>query len=271
MGQSQSRPKAQTETKTETKIETKADVKPVQQEQKQEQVPESKPEPQEKIVCVSGYFDPIHIGHIEYFKKSKEIGTKLMVIVNNDDQARLKKGRPFMPCKERMQLIEELKCVDIVVESIDTDRTVCNTLSTVEPKPDFFCNGGDQNNNTIPEGPVCQARKIELRDGFGEKIQSSSWLIGNSQSPVQEEVKEEEEPVEEVKEEEEPVEEVKTEEPIVEETKAEEEPVEEVKEEEEPVEEVKEEPQEEESQSEEPVEEVKEGEEGEEGEEEQQP
>jgi cytidyltransferase-like protein len=148
-------------------------------------------QPQEKIVCVSGYFDPIHIGHIEYFKKSKEIGTKLMVIVNNDDQARLKKGRPFMPCKERMQLIEELKCVDIVVESIDTDRTVCNTLSTVEPKPDFFCNGGDQNNNTIPEGPVCQARNIELRDGFGEKIQSSSWLIGNSHSPVQEEVQEE--------------------------------------------------------------------------------
>jgi cytidyltransferase-like protein len=135
----------------------------------------------EKIVCVSGYFHPIHIGHVEYFKKSKEIGTKLMVIVNNDHQATLKKGRPFMPCKERMELIKELRCVDIVVESIDSDRTVCKTLSTVEPKPDFFCNGGDQNNNTIPEGPVCQSRDIELRDGFGEKIQSSSWLISGSQ------------------------------------------------------------------------------------------
>ena len=233
MGQSQSRPKAQPQ--PEPKTETKTDVKPVQQEsQIPETTPESKPETQEKIVCVSGYFDPIHIGHIEYFKKSKEIGTKLMVIVNNDDQARLKKGRPFMPCKERMQLIEELKCVDIVVESIDTDRTVCNTLSTVEPKPDFFCNGGDQNNNTIPEGSVCEARNIELRDGFGEKIQSSSWLIGNSQSPVQEVVKEKE-PVEEVKEEEEPVEEVKEDEPVEEEVKAEEpqaeEPVEEGKEE----------------------------------------
>ena len=233
MGQSQSRPKAQPQ--PEPKTETKTDVKPVQQEsQVPESKPETKPELQEKIVCVSGYFDPIHIGHIEYFKKSKEIGTKLMVIVNNDDQARLKKGRPFMPCKERMQLIEELKCVDIVVESIDTDRTVCNTLSTVEPKPDFFCNGGDQNNNTIPEGSVCEARNIELRDGFGEKIQSSSWLIGNSQSPVQEVVKEKE-PVEEVKEEEEPVEEVKEDEPVEEEVKAEEpqaeEPVEEGKEE----------------------------------------
>ena len=136
----------------------------------------------EKIVCVSGYFDPIHVGHIEYFKKSKEIGDKLMVIVNNDEQATLKKGKPFMPADERIQLIKELRCVDIVVKSIDTDRTVCKTLETVEPKPDYFCNGGDQNNNTIPEGEVCNKRNIELRDGFGDKIQSSSWLIKGSKN-----------------------------------------------------------------------------------------
>lgn len=130
-----------------------------------------------KIVCVSGYFDPIHVGHLEYFKFSKKIGDKLMVIVNNDDQAILKKGKPFMPCEERIKIIEELKCVDYVVKSIDKDRTVCETLRTVEPKPTYFCNGGDQNNNTIPEGDVCIERGIELRDGFGEKIQSSSWLI----------------------------------------------------------------------------------------------
>ena len=130
-----------------------------------------------KIVCVSGYFDPIHVGHLEYFKKSKKIGNKLMVIVNNDQQAILKKGKPFMPVDERIKIIEELKCVDIVVKSIDTNRTVCKTLETVEPKPDFFCNGGDQNNNTIPETEVCLKRAIELRDGFGDKIQSSSWLI----------------------------------------------------------------------------------------------
>jgi len=135
-----------------------------------------------KIVCVSGYFDPIHVGHIEYFKKSKEIGDKLMVIVNNDEQATLKKGKPFMPADERIQLIKELRCVDIVVKSIDTDRTVCKTLETVEPKPDYFCNGGDQNNNTIPEGEVCNKRNIELRDGFGNKIQSSSWLIKGSKN-----------------------------------------------------------------------------------------
>ena len=129
------------------------------------------------IVCVSGYFDPIHIGHLEYFKKSKLIGDELMVIVNNDEQAKLKKGKPFMPVNERIEIIKELKCVDYVVKSIDKDRTVCKTLETLNPKPDYFCNGGDQNNNTIPETEICNKVGIELRDGFGDKIQSSSWLI----------------------------------------------------------------------------------------------
>jgi len=135
------------------------------------------------IACVSGYFDPIHIGHIEYFKSSKKIADKLMVIVNNDEQAVLKKGRAFMPAEERIKIIQELKCVDYVVKSIDQDRTVCATLASVSPKPDFFCNGGDQNNNSIPEADICHELGIDLRDGFGEKIQSSSWLIkGTKQS-----------------------------------------------------------------------------------------
>lgn len=130
-----------------------------------------------KIACVSGYFDPIHIGHIEYFKKSKTIADKLMVIVNNDEQATLKKGKAFMPVDERVKIIEELKCVDYVVKSIDLDRTVCATIASLDPIPTYFCNGGDQNNNTIPESTICEKLGIELRDGFGEKIQSSSWLI----------------------------------------------------------------------------------------------
>jgi glycerol-3-phosphate cytidylyltransferase-like family protein len=103
-----------------------------------------------------------------------------MVIVNNDDQAILKKGKAFMPVEERMKIIEELKCVDYVVRSIDVDRTVCRTLETVEPRPTYFCNGGDQNNNSIPESKICKELGIELLDGFGEKIQSSSWLIRGS-------------------------------------------------------------------------------------------
>jgi len=128
------------------------------------------------IVCVSGYFDPLHVGHIEYFEKAREIGASLVVIVNNDDQAVLKKGKSFMPADERVKVIEKLRCVDAVVLSVDTDRTVCQTLAQMEPKPSYFCNGGDQNNATIPEGDICAERGIELRDGFGEKIQSSSWL-----------------------------------------------------------------------------------------------
>ena len=98
-------------------------------------------------------------------------------IVNNDEQAILKKSKSFMPVDERIEIIKEFRCVDLVVKSIDTDRTVCKTLETLEPKPDYFCNGGDQNNNTIPEIDICKKRGIELRDGFGDKIQSSSWLI----------------------------------------------------------------------------------------------
>ena len=90
------------------------------------------------IACVSGYFDPIHIGHIEYMKMSKNVADKLMVIVNNDEQAILKKGKAFMPVDERIKIIQELKCVDYVVKSVDLDRTVCKTLETVTPRPTFF-------------------------------------------------------------------------------------------------------------------------------------
>ena len=135
-----------------------------------------------KISCVSGYFDPIHIGHIEYFKLSKQNADKLMVIVNNDEQSILKKGQHFMPVDERIKIIEELKCVDYVVKSIDTDKTVCKTLEILEPRPTFFCNGGDQNNNSIPEIDICNKLGISLLDGFGNKIQSSSWLINKIKS-----------------------------------------------------------------------------------------
>ena len=134
------------------------------------------------IACVSGYFDPIHVGHIEYFKLAKTCADKLMVIVNNDEQAILKKGKAFMPVDERIRIIQELKCVDFVVKSVDTDRTVCKTLETVSPRPTYFCNGGDQNNNSIPEVEICNEIGIQLIDGLGNKIQSSSWLIkGNKQ------------------------------------------------------------------------------------------
>ena len=133
-----------------------------------------------KIVCVSGYFDPIHVGHLEYFEKAKAIGDELVVIVNNDKQAKIKKGRAFMPEDERVAIVKAIRCVDRVVKSIDEDRTVCKTLAGLDPKPTYFCNGGDQNNRTIPEAKICSEKGIEMRDGFGAKIQSSSWLLKQS-------------------------------------------------------------------------------------------
>lgn len=128
-----------------------------------------------KVVVASGYFDPIHYGHIEYLKKSKDLGDTLIVIVNNDKQATLKKGKPFMPAAERVKLVRSLECVDAAVESMDTDRTVCKTLAALHP--DIFANGGDQFNTSIPEAKVCFEMGIDMRDGLGGKIQSSSWLI----------------------------------------------------------------------------------------------
>ena len=132
----------------------------------------------EKIICCSGYFNPLHAGHIEYFEKSKKLGTKLVVIVNNDKQAILKKGTSFMPENERLKIIRSLKVVDMAVLSIDEDRTVCKTLESV--RPDIFTNAGDQTNDKIPEKSVCEKLGIQLVDGLGEKIQSSSWLLAKN-------------------------------------------------------------------------------------------
>jgi len=134
----------------------------------------------EKIVCVSGYFNPLHYGHLEYFEKSKELGDKLIVIVNNDKQSILKKGKSFMPEDERLKIIRSLRIVDMAVLSIDEDRTVCKTLESV--RPHVFTNGGDQCNEIIPEKDICEKLGIKLVDGMGDKIQSSSWLLEKAQT-----------------------------------------------------------------------------------------
>ncbi len=129
----------------------------------------------ETIVCCSGYFSPLHKGHIEYLERSKKIGDKLVVIVNNDAQSILKKGSSFIPEDERLEIIRSLKCVDYAVLSIDQDRTVCKTLESI--RPHIFTNAGDQFNDHIPEKEICEKLGIQLVDGLGDKIQSSSWLI----------------------------------------------------------------------------------------------
>ena len=135
-----------------------------------------------KAIIVSGYFNPLHKGHLEYLNQAKAIADKLIVIVNNDYQRELKGSKAFQDEEERVIIISNLKAVDEVVLSIDQDRTVCDTIRHISEKfgKEYdlaFANGGDQSNKTIPEVPVCEELGIALIDGLGEKIQSSSWLL----------------------------------------------------------------------------------------------
>ena len=135
------------------------------------------------IVAASGYFDPIHVGHIEYLEKAKALGDELIVILNSDEQAKLKKGFVFMPEEERMQIIKALRCVDKVILSIDTDQTQCKTLELL--KPDIFAKGGDRYASEIPETPTCKKLGIKIIDGLGAKVQSSSELVNKSKGKIQ--------------------------------------------------------------------------------------
>lgn len=120
----------------------------------------------------SGYFDPIHVGHIEYLEMAAKLGDKLVVIVNNDNQAALKKGAPFMTEEDRLKIVSSLKCVDEVFLSIDEDSTVCRSLQAVSPN--IFAKGGDRFIDEIPEATTCKEIGAEIVDGLGMKIRSSS-------------------------------------------------------------------------------------------------
>ena len=127
-------------------------------------------------VAVSGYFDPIHVGHLEYLRMAKDLGDSLVVIVNNNYQCKLKKGKHFMDENDRVEIVKALRFVDEVFLSVDKDRTVCKSLEEI--KPDVFANGGDRATSEVPETPVCKKFNIKMVDGLGDKIRSSSSLTG---------------------------------------------------------------------------------------------
>ena len=128
------------------------------------------------LVAVSGYFDPIHVGHLEYLQLAKKLGDKLIVIINNNFQVKLKKGSTFMDEKDRMEIVAALRCVDEVFLSIDEDKSVCKSLEYI--KPDIFANGGDRSLEEIPETTIMEKYNIKMVDGLGLKIRSSSDLTG---------------------------------------------------------------------------------------------
>ena len=136
-----------------------------------------------KVVLVTGGFDPLHSGHIEYFKAAKQLGTKLIVGVNSDEWLTRKKGRPFMPFKERCTIIKELSVVDKVIGFDDSDDSACqaifHTMSTNTGKI-IFANGGDRTNTTTPEYTTYGDHpQVEFAFGVGgkNKANSSSWIL----------------------------------------------------------------------------------------------
>ena len=135
-----------------------------------------------KAIIISGYFNPLHKGHLELFEKAKAKGDELWVTVNSDFQRELKGSKEFMNQDERLIIVSAIGIVDKAVISIDKDKTQCATLRFLAKEYGatydlFFANGGDQNNDSIPEVPICKELGIRLLEGLGDKIQSSSWLL----------------------------------------------------------------------------------------------
>ena len=139
-----------------------------------------------KIIIVSGYFNPLHTGHLDYIDNAKWVGDCLVAIVNNDRQVKLKGSTDFLPEEDRLRIVASLRNVDKAILSIDSDKTVVETLRTqyehysVDPFVDSitFCNGGDRTKGNSPEEEYCLGVGIKtLYNIGGSKTQSSSELL----------------------------------------------------------------------------------------------
>ena len=139
-----------------------------------------------RVVVVSGYFNPIHTGHLDYIKAASKLGDKLVVIVNNDEQVKLKGSVPFMDVYDRIRIVNAIKGVDRVVMSIDTNKSVVETLKSIynEYAVDYFfdsmvfANGGDVTPSNSREEYFCQSKKIDTAYNVGgEKTDSSSLIL----------------------------------------------------------------------------------------------
>jgi cytidyltransferase-like protein len=136
-----------------------------------------------KISVVSGGFDPLHSGHLEYLQSAKDGSDKLIVLLNSDEWLSNKKGKPFLPVSERKLILESIKYVDEVILFDDDDKGSCinglRKVISLNPNDEIiFCNGGDRNKSNIPE---MELTEINFKFGVGteEKKNSSSWILKN--------------------------------------------------------------------------------------------
>jgi cytidyltransferase-like protein len=145
-----------------------------------------------KVVLVTGGFDPLHSGHIAYFKAAREIGDHLVVGLNSDAWLTRKKGRPFMPWEERAAIIKELSCVDEVIEFEDDDQgSACGAIAKILSTKGngwkiILANGGDRNISNIPEYTAYKNHPdVGFAWGIGgeDKKNSSSWILTEWKAP----------------------------------------------------------------------------------------
>jgi D-beta-D-heptose 7-phosphate kinase/D-beta-D-heptose 1-phosphate adenosyltransferase len=137
-----------------------------------------------RVVLVTGGFDPVHSGHIRYFKSAAELGDILVVGINSDEWLIRKKGAYFLTAKERSAIIKELRCVDKVIEFKDDDNSAKGAIRKVlEMYPDsqvIFANGGDRGKDNIPEMDI-ESNRVDFVFAVGgdDKANSSSWILAD--------------------------------------------------------------------------------------------
>ena len=142
------------------------------------------------LVIVSGYFSPLHCGHLDYLEAGASLGERLIVIVNNDLQQKKKKGKVILPQQDRLRIVKALSIVDEACVAIDDDSSVKKTIESIALKNQqfslMFANGGDRNQpSDIPEVDVCKEHKIQLIFGVGGSTKRDSSTRINTELGIE--------------------------------------------------------------------------------------